>query len=98
MDVFYEKYKDALQGEISYLRKNGGKKQSLFDGKLIEFKKGKYIYSFESDDELSYPEGTPITIWHRQEKEEGLIVRFFGTALKGALRLNSGGSILCWNS
>ena len=74
MDVFYEKYKDALQGEISYLRKNGGKKQSLFDGKLIEFKKGKYIYSFESDDELSYPEGTPITIWHRQEKEEGSIV------------------------
>ena len=74
MDVFYEKYKDALQGEISYLRKNGGKKQSLFDGKLIEFKKGKYIYSFELDDELSYPEGTPITIWHRQEKEEGSIV------------------------
>lgn len=74
MDVFYEKYKDALQGEISYLRKNGGKKQSLFDGKLIEFKKGKYIYSFESDDELSYPEGTPITIWHRQEKEEGSIL------------------------
>lgn len=74
MDVFYEKYKDALQGEISYLRKNGGKKQSFFDGKLIEFKKGKYIYSFESDDELSYPEGTPITIWHRQEKEEGSIV------------------------
>lgn len=28
-----------------------GKKQSVFEGNLIECKKGKYIYSFKSDDE-----------------------------------------------
>lgn len=71
--IFYEKYKKALQEEISYLRKNGGKKQKLSEGKLIEFKKGKYIYSFESDIELSYPEGTPIIIWHRQVTSQGTI-------------------------
>lgn len=73
VDLFYEKYKKALQEEISYLRKNGGKKQKLSEGKLIEFKKGKYIYSFESDIELSYPEGTPIIIWHRQVTSQGTI-------------------------
>lgn len=73
IDIFYEKYKKALQEEISYLRKNGGKKQKLSEGKLIEFKKGKYIYSFESDIELSYPEGMPIIIWHRQVTSQGTI-------------------------
>lgn len=74
IDGFYAKYNKALQEEISYLQKNGGKKQLLFDGKLIEYKKGKYIYSFESDTELSYPEGTPITIWHRQANAQGNII------------------------
>ena len=40
----------------------------------LNSKRGNTYIQFESDDELSYPEGTPITIWHRQEKEEGSIV------------------------
>ncbi len=49
-------------------------KQSLFDGKLIEFKKGNTYIHLNQTMNLPIDKGTPITIWHRQEKEEGSIV------------------------
>lgn len=52
-----------LIAEITYLKINGGKRQRIFDGKLIENKNGSYIYSFEADCELNYPDGTQITLW-----------------------------------
>ena len=70
---FFEKCEKSLQKEIHYLRTNGGKKQTLLDGKIIE-KKGKtFIYSFEADSELNYPDDTQITI-HREPKIQGKIL------------------------
>ena len=49
--------------EIAYLRSNGGKRTKILDGKLVESKDGRYIYSFESDSELNFPDNTQITLW-----------------------------------
>lgn len=71
---FCEDYKSALVEEIAYLRTTGGKHQKIFDGKLIEFKQGRVVYTFEADDELNYPEGTQISIWQGQISVSGSIV------------------------
>lgn len=49
--------------EIAYLRSNGGKRTKILDGRLVESKDGRYIYSFESDSELNFPDYTQITLW-----------------------------------
>jgi len=63
VNVFCEQYEKTLVAEIVSLKKNGGKRQRIFDGKLIENKSGNYIYSFEADSEPNYPDGTQITLW-----------------------------------
>ena len=46
----------------------------MFDGRRIEFKKGRYIYTFEADDELNYPEGTQINIWKGESSITGQVL------------------------
>ena len=58
-----------LSSEIAYLKRNRGKRVKIFNGNLVERKNGIYIYSFESDSELSYPDQTQITIWLPQRTE-----------------------------
>lgn len=60
---FCSTYKSDLGAEIAYLKATGGKRQRVFDGKCIEEKNGHYVYVFDTDDELNYPEGTQISIW-----------------------------------
>lgn len=60
---FCDEYKKEIENEVTWLKKNGSKKQKIFDGKLIEKNNKTFIYSFETDDELFYPNGTPINIW-----------------------------------
>lgn len=55
--------KHLLSSEIDFLKKHGGKHIKLMNGKLVEKKQLYYIYSFESDSELGYPDNTQITIW-----------------------------------
>lgn len=74
VEEFCKKYKDAIQKEYSYLREQGGKRQIVFDGRKIEYKNNYYIYTFISNDELKYPEGTQITIWEKGEGVPGYIV------------------------
>lgn len=74
VEMFCEKYKQEIDAEIVYLRTNGGKKQRVFDGKRIESKNGKNIYTFESEDELTFPEGTQIVIWIGKASVLGSII------------------------
>ena len=60
---FCDQYQKALAAEIAYLQTTGGERQRIFDGRLIEGKIGHYIYSFEADSELNYPDGAQITLW-----------------------------------
>ncbi len=74
VDGFCDEYKRAITSEVVYLKNTGGKRQRIFDGKRIEFKNGRYVYTFEADDELKYPEGTRISIWQEQTSIPGHIV------------------------
>ena len=74
VDGFCDEYKRAITSEVVYLKSTGGKRQRIFDGKRIEFKNGRYVYTFEADDELKYPEGTQISIWQGQTSIPGHIV------------------------
>lgn len=74
VDDFCNEYKRATTSEIVYLKTTGGKRQQIFDGKRIEVKNGRYVYTFEADDELTYPEGTQISIWQGDTSIPGHIV------------------------
>lgn len=63
VESFCAAYEKLLIREIAFLRENGGKRVKLFDGKRVETKNGRHIYSFESDSELNLPDNTPITLW-----------------------------------
>ena len=63
IEDFYAEQERMLLAEISYLRKNGGKRTKILDGKLVEAKNNRYIYSFESDSELNLPDNTQISLW-----------------------------------
>lgn len=71
---FCSEYKRAIAAEIAYLKTTGGKRQHIFDGKRVEYKNGRYVYTFEADDELTYPEGTQISIWQGDASVAGHIV------------------------
>jgi hypothetical protein len=63
VEQFCDEYKRTLVSEIMYLKTTGGKRQRVFDGKRVEIAKGIYVSTFESEDELNYPDGTQISIW-----------------------------------
>ena len=72
--AFCDEYKRATISEVVYLKNNGGKRQHVFDGKRIEYKNSRYVYTFEADDELKYPEGTQISIWQGDTSVSGNVV------------------------
>ena len=61
-DVFKQDYKRALLGEIAALKESGGKRYNGFDGELISSKNDDYLYSFDTDTELHFPDGTALKI------------------------------------
>lgn len=63
-DAFFDAQQKALVTEIMYLKNHGGKHIKILNGVLIDQKKGIFIYCFESDSELNYPDGTQITLWY----------------------------------
>lgn len=71
---FCDAYKKELYKEIGFVRKNGGKKYRVYDGKFVEMHAGRYVYSFESEDELNLPDNTDVTIERGQDKLYGKVV------------------------
>ena len=59
---FRNTYSFALNKEIEFLKETGGKKYRVVDGELISQNKDTYIYSFDTDSELHFPDGTTIKI------------------------------------
>lgn len=70
---FCQAYRMALSAEISFIRMTGGKHILLQEGKRIGRDNGQFVYLLESEDELNYPEGTPVTIWKGQSQISGKI-------------------------
>ena len=71
---FCQAYRMALSAEISFIRMTGGKHILLQEGKRIGRDNGQFVYLLESEDELNYPEGTPVTIWKGQSQIFGKIL------------------------
>ena len=61
-DIFKEQYIQALSNEISFLKRTGGKPYQIVDGVFIRRVKDRYLYRFECDSELHFPEGTGIRL------------------------------------
>lgn len=59
---FQKKYQDALIHELSFLKKNGGRRYKAIDGERILIKNDVYIYSFDTDTEFHFPDGTVIKV------------------------------------
>ena len=71
---FCQAYRMALSAEISFIRMTGGKHILLQEGKRIGRDNGQFVYLLESEDELNYPERTPVTIWKGQSQISGKIL------------------------
>ena len=71
---FCQAYRMALSAEISFIRMTGGKHILLQEGKRIGRDNGQFVYLLESEDELNFPEGTPVTIWKGQSQISGKIL------------------------
>lgn len=74
VENFCQAYRQSLYSEMAFIRKTGGKHIHLQDGKQIEKGNMRFVYLFEAEDELSYPDGTPITIWRGQSQIAGKIL------------------------
>lgn len=64
-EQFKRKYGHAIRQEIDYLKATGGRRYRIIDGTRIqyEYESGLYLYSFETDAELHFPDGTSIRLW-----------------------------------
>lgn len=62
-DQFKNTYKHAVNAEIAYLRETGGKRYRIIDGERLQTDNNTYVYSFETDSELHFPDGTTIKLW-----------------------------------
>ena len=57
-----KQFVQALDTEVKFLKQSGGKGYRLYDGTLLTRTKYKYIYTFDADSELHFPDDTQIRI------------------------------------
>ncbi|BBD63288.1 ATP-dependent RecD-like DNA helicase (plasmid) [Nostoc sp. HK-01] len=90
----YQKhFTKALEDEIKALRKSGGQKTFLSDGRLLGKRGGYYIYSFTTDSEIRFPDDTPVDLEYKKTKYKGILVSVEGFDIILALEKNLGDSI-----
>lgn len=75
----------ALKDEIEAVRKQGGQKTYVSDGRYLGKREAVHIYSFAADSELRFPDDTKIDLEYRGEKYTGSIVSIEGFDLILAL-------------
>lgn len=62
-EMFKRDCRFAINSEIEYLKVTGGKKYRIIDGEKLPSKNGEYLYAFDTDTEMHYPDGTAIKLW-----------------------------------
>ena len=66
-ELFKQKYIHAVESEIAYLKMTGGKRYQLIDGERISLtKRGSHVYSFDTDSELHFPDGTVVRLFVKE--------------------------------
>jgi hypothetical protein len=74
VDAFCDTFKAAINKEIDVLLSNKEKRYNGFDALLIEYSGSGYIYSFETDIEHFFPNGTQITIWYKERSIQANVI------------------------
>ena len=74
VNSFVSHYQGAVTAEVMYLKTAGSKHITITDGVLVESGVEKYVYSFDTDEELNYPAGTVINIWKGSESYTGRVI------------------------
>jgi hypothetical protein len=73
-DCFKRDYSHALNNEINYLKVKGGKKYRIVDGERLSSKNGEYLYAFDTDTDLHFPDGTAIKLWFPDNTVYGYVL------------------------
>ena len=60
---FKKIYISAINNEIGFLKATGGKRYKIIDGERLPSKSNEYLYAFETDTDLHFPDGTAIKLW-----------------------------------
>ena len=71
---FKETYINAVEGEIAFLKRTGGKRYRMIDGERIYGTEGTYFYSFDTDSEMKFPEGTGIKLRFPEETVRAYVI------------------------
>lgn len=71
---FKQTYFNAVGAEIAFLKETGGKKYRMIDGERIPGTSEAYIYSFDTDSEMNFPEGTGIKLKFQEETVRAYII------------------------
>lgn len=73
-DNFKRDYRFAINNEIDFLKATGGKKYKIIDGEKLPSKSGEYLYAFDTDTDLHFPDGTAIKLWFPDNIVLGYVV------------------------
>ncbi len=73
-DNFKRNFRFAIGNEIDYLKSTGGKKYKIIDGEKLPTKSGEYLYAFDTDADLHFPDGTAIKLWFPENIVTGYVV------------------------
>ena len=71
---FKRTYRLAINNEIEYLKATGGKKYRIIDGEKLPSKGEEYLYAFDTDTDLHYPDGTAVKLWFPDKIVPGYVV------------------------
>ena len=73
-DNFKRDYRFAINNEIDSLKATGGRKYKIIDGEKLPSKSGEYLYAFDTDTDLHFPDGTAIKLWFPDNIVPGYVV------------------------
>ena len=73
-DTFKRTYKHAVYNEIDFLKATGGKKYRIIDGEKIPTQSGDFLYAFDTDTDLHFPDGTVVKLWISERVVLGYVV------------------------
>ena len=62
-EMFKRECRFSINSEIEYLKATGGRKYRIIDGERLPSKNGEYLYAFDTDTDMHYPDGTAIKLW-----------------------------------
>ncbi len=71
---FKREYRYAIKNEIDFLKATGGKKNKIIDGEKLPSKRDEYLYAFDTDTDLHFPDGTAIKLWFPDNIVPGYVV------------------------